>query len=260
MATWILLRGLTREAAHWGPFVDVLGQTLPGNCIVTLDLPGNGLAHRQTSPPAVAGMVQACRDEVARRGLQAPFHLLALSLGAMVAIEWARVASAEVAACVAINTSLRPFSPFHHRLRPANYATVLRLMLATRDPLAVEREVLRLTSNHAPAAMALLANWAEIRKLRPVSAANALRQLLAASRYRAPQSAPVCPLLLLASEQDNLVNVACSKAIANAWASPLRLHPTAGHDLPLDDPHWVASQVGRWSAVWGAKAPVTLAH
>ena len=77
-------------------------------------------------------------------------------------------------------------------------------------------------------------------------AANALRQLLAAARFRASTQAPACPVLLLGSEHDGLVNVQCTRAIARRWGSTVALHPDAGHDLPLDDPQWVINQVRQW--------------
>jgi pimeloyl-ACP methyl ester carboxylesterase len=246
MSTWILLRGLTREATHWGDFPAVFQQVLPDARIVMLDLPGNGQRHHETSPATVAGMVAACRAEVKRQGMATPVHLLAMSLGAMVAAEWARVAPGEVAACVLINTSVRPFSPIHHRLRPHNIPTLLHLALGRMPPEAAERAVLRLTSNHTDRHEAVIKTWVTARTQRPVSPCNALRQLLAAARYRAPRQAPGVPLLLLASQHDQLVDSRCSQAIANAWHCPLPMHPTAGHDLPLDDPSWVADQVRRW--------------
>jgi pimeloyl-ACP methyl ester carboxylesterase len=53
-------------------------------------------------------------------------------------------------------------------------------------------------------------------------------------------------VLVLGSEQDRLVSVLCSKALAQQGAYELRLHPDAGHDLPLDDGPWVARQVQSW--------------
>jgi predicted alpha/beta hydrolase family esterase len=70
--------------------------------------------------------------------------------------------------------------------------------------------------------------------------------LLAAARYRAPRQAPGLPILLLASQHDKLVDSRCSQALAEAWGSLLMSHPDAGHDLPLDDPHWVAHTVQHW--------------
>ena len=79
-----------------------------------------------------------------------------------------------------------------------------------------------------------------------MSATNALRQLLAAARYRAPAVAPHPHILLLASQNDRLVNSRCSQAIARGWQCDLALHPQAGHDLPLDAPRWVLEQVQQW--------------
>ena len=71
-------------------------------------------------------------------------------------------------------------------------------------------------------------------------------QLVAAARYRAPLARPAPPLLILASEHDALVDHSCSRQLARHWTTAFAEHPTAGHDLPLDDGPWVARQVGHW--------------
>ena len=246
MDTWILLRGLTRETAHWGHFAGDFQSAWPLARVVSLDLPGNGQFHAQQSPATVQGMVAACRAKLASQGLHPPFHLFAMSLGAMVATEWARTAPQEISGCVLVNTSFRPFSPFFHRLRPRNYAALLGLALLPRSAEAVERTVWRLTSSAPDARSAVIDDWVATRTRRPVSAANALRQLLAAARYRAPVLAPSPRILLLASQNDQLVDSRCSQAIARGWGCGLALHPHAGHDLPLDAPWWVLEQVQQW--------------
>ena len=246
---WILLRGLTREAAHWGAFAEGFVQAVPGDDVLALDLPGNGEFHHLASPWSVQGMVQACRADLARRAVAPPYHLMAMSLGAMVATEWARVAPHEVAGCVLINTSLRPFSLFWHRLQLHNIAPLLRLAWRWRSAEAAEQVVWQITSRSAPSAAAgVVAQWAAVRRQRPVSARNAVRQLVAAARYCAPAAAPVDRVLLLGSQADRLVSSQCSQAIAQAWGLPLplQLHPWAGHDLPLDDPQWVIDAVLQW--------------
>ena len=82
-----------------------------------------------------------------------------------------------------------------------------------------------------------------------MSAANTLRQLAAAARYRWSGSAPAQPVLVLRSAGDRLVDPACSQRIAEAWRAGLLTHPDAGHDLPLDDGPWLAAQVAAWAAV-----------
>jgi pimeloyl-ACP methyl ester carboxylesterase len=247
LPTWVFLRGLTRESRHWGGFVDEFAQALPGSRVVALDVPGNGHLNSFPSPTRVPAMVAHCRTQLALRQVDGPVRLLGMSLGAMVAVAWAQAHPQEVVSQVLINTSLRPFSPIYQRLRPANYGVLMRLMLSRASDEDWERAVLRLTSNHwANQPEAVLPQWLALRAANPVSRANALRQLLAAARYRAPVTPPAVPTLLLASEHDQLVSVNCSKTLARVWRTPLRLHPSAGHDLPLDDGPWVAAQVRDW--------------
>jgi pimeloyl-ACP methyl ester carboxylesterase len=245
MNCWILLRGLTREARHWGDFPGDLQAALPESDIAAIDLPGNGKLHEGRSPTRIEAMADQCRAEARTRGLKPPYHLLAMSLGAMVAVAWARAHPEEVAGCVLINTSLRPFSPFHRRLRPGSYPVLLRLALPGSDR-AREEAILRLTS-HRPAELAgVVESWAAWRREHPVSNANALRQLLAAARYRAPRTPPAAALLILAGAADALVHPDCSRRLARAWQAAYAEHGSAGHDLPLDDGPWVAEQVRRW--------------
>ena len=246
MTTWILLRGLTRGSGHWGSFVGQLQAVLPDSRVIALDLPGNGSLHRQRSPASVDAMVAYCRAELARRQIHGPVHILAMSLGAMVAVAWSAAHPQEVAAQVLINTSLRTFSPFYQRLRPQNYGLLLRLVLWSGSPELWERSILRITSSGAQADV--LPQWLALRAQHPVGRANAVRQLLAAARYQAPQTPPQTPTLLLASAQDNLVSVECSRALARHWQCALQVHPTAGHDLPLDDGDWVAQQIRHCTA------------
>lgn len=249
MTTWILLRGLTREARHWGEFPQTLARWLPAARVLTVDLPGNGEQHAQRSPARVERITESLRAGLAARGVAPPYRLLALSLGAMVAVDWATRHAGEVAGAVLINTSLRGLNPPHHRLRPASLPRLLRIAMAVGDA-ARERAILALTSRRryrAAEAGDLVERWSAWHHARPVSAANALRQLVAAVRFRAPRHPPPVPLLLLASRADALCDVRCSQRIAERWHLPLREHPWAGHDLPLDDAEWVARTVARWA-------------
>lgn len=245
MSTWILLRGLTRESRHWGEFPDLLQRECSAVELYAIDMPGNGSLNRQDSPVCVLEMVENCRAQLLKRGIAPPYYLLAMSLGAMVATAWANSHPEELGGCVLINTSLRPFSPFYERLRPRNYLPLLSLLCCGRDNERRERTVLRLTSMHRDRPQTI-AEWVGYAQQNPVSSRNALRQLIAAARYEAPVGKPEPPLLILASAQDRLVNPHCSRAIATRWKATYAEHPTAGHDLPLDDAPWVVRQVRLW--------------
>ncbi|MCQ4345965.1 alpha/beta hydrolase [Pseudomonas stutzeri] len=243
MAGWLLLRGLTRESGHWGDFPALLGARLPGARVLALDLPGNGARHRETSPWRVADMLAACRRQLPAEELGGSLHLLAMSLGAMVALEWAARYPRELAGAVLINASVAGLSPLHRRLRPSSYPQLLGV-LAGGDARAREAAILRLTS--ARADPAVLEHWVALRRRHPVSACNTLRQLAAAARFRLPERRPSVPLLVLSGARDALVDPCCSAALAERWRLPHARHPDAGHDLPLDDGAWVVERIAAW--------------
>jgi pimeloyl-ACP methyl ester carboxylesterase len=246
MNTWILLRGLTREARHWGNFPNSLRDEFPHARVIALDLPGNGEFNAATSPLNVTEMASHCRSVLERQGVPPPYRLLAMSMGGMVAAAWAQQYPHEIDACVLINTSFASISPPHERLRPSAWPGLLQLLFT---PAARSREqlVFSLTSRLARTPPALLSEWVAIRQSRPVGMRNALRQLIAAARFRAPSNAPASTLVL-ASAGDNLVDARCSKEIARRWNCAIAMHPTAGHDLPLDEGEWVAREAREWLA------------
>lgn len=248
MTTWVLLRGLMREVRHWGDFPQLFQDVVGAQRLVTLDFPGNGSLHTQESVASVTEMAQHIRAQLEQQGCKPPYAVLALSLGAMVAVEWGATHPDEIERMVLINTSLAPHNPFYHRLRPANYPALMGTLLYG-SVASRERLILRITSNLSRTEQqraTLSRQWTDYALEHPVSRANILRQLRAALAYRAAPSAPPSPVLLLAGEQDRLVDVRCSLALAQQWACPIRLHPTAGHDLPLDDGLWVTQQIREW--------------
>ncbi|WP_375192693.1 alpha/beta fold hydrolase [Marinobacter sp.] len=239
---WILLRGLTREQAHWGSFPARLQEAFPGHQFHAVDLPGTGVHFREDSPDTIAGIRQRVIRQVDH--IPRPFSLLALSMGGMVALDWAQQATeGEIQNLVLINTS-SGFSPPWQRMRPGAWPRILRL-LARRELFDRERDILRLTSNR-DVPLELAKRWYSTQRQRPVSARNALNQLAAAARFRPAEKRPLPEALLLASRGDRIVHWRCSAALEQRWQWILKLHPDAGHDLPLDDPEWVIRRMHQW--------------
>lgn len=247
MSRWIFLRGLSREAAHWGHFPETFRGLVGGAEILCLDLPGNGIHHAQRSPLTVAALVDDVRRLATARGVEPPYSVLGLSLGGMVAAQWAATYPREVREAVLLNTSCRPFGSWHQRLRPGAIPITLAILLASRSVGLRERLIWRLTSNRRPDP-AVLGSWLACARAHPVATPNILRQLVAAARCRLPATPPPVPILTLTSRRDRMVDRHCSHALARAWQTALAEHPSAGHDLPLDDPEWVARQVRDWRA------------
>jgi pimeloyl-ACP methyl ester carboxylesterase len=252
---WVLLRGMTREARHWGSFPEHLAATIAGARVTCLDLPGNGKLNHLASPRSVEAMADYCHAELAQRAIASPCRVVAMSLGAMVTVAWAQRHPSDIGAAALINTSLRPFSAFYERLRPANYLRVLSLLGRTPGDRELETAILQMTTRCVGNPEVVIAQWVRWRRENPVSRRNALLQLLAAARYRAPAVRPLEHLLLLTSAGDGLVDSRCSLKLAAAWGASIAVHPTAGHDLPLDDEVWVLAQICQWLEYGTAGSP-----
>lgn len=241
MKKCFFLRGLVREAGHWNGFLERFAAEFPGIEPVALDLPGNGAHFRAISPLSVPAMTDLVRAEFQRK-CGSENYIFALSLGAMVGLDWLHRFPGEFKKAVLVNTSVRGLSPLHHRLRPQNYARIASMMMSGKTAL-VERSILEMTSMRSEKFDEITKDWVKIQEARPVSVKNAVRQLIAAARFHPPQEKPAIPVLILNGAGDRLVNPECSHALAQHWKLPVHVHPTAGHDLTLDEPDWVVEKL-----------------
>ena len=244
---WFFLRGLGRESAHWGDFLTRFEEGVPGSRATALDLPGFGARQAQRSPATIAEIVDDVQEEFAQAQAgdpgRAPF-LFAVSLGGMVAAEWLARSSA-VSGAVLVNSSFRGWSSAFDRLKPEACGRIARIM-AARTSLARERQVLGMVSNRPETHERIAGEWARIAEARPAGIENFLRQLLAAGRFSPNDEPPAAPILVLNSSTDRMVDSSCSLEISRRWRVPLKRHPSAGHDLSLDEPDWAIRQVADW--------------
>ncbi len=251
---WVFLRGLVRESAHWDDFPERFAAAIPFAQAHCIDLPGNGRHWRQPSPLAVRETMETVRSEaLADMQTEAPFYLFTISLGGMVAVEWANRHPQELAGVVLINTSLRGLSPLWQRLVWTSWPLLARI-IAAGDGAERERLILQLTAAKQTPAPAFIEHRVAIQQRHPVRLSNVFRQLWAAARYHPPRQQPSLPLLLINSLGDRMVSPACTLAIARHWNIEPTTHPSAGHDLPLDDPDWVIAAVLTWLATEHAHA------
>ncbi|MEC4749071.1 alpha/beta hydrolase [Methylomicrobium sp. Wu6] len=245
---FILLRGLTRESAHWGDFVPRLKAAFPHAKLTLLDLPGAGPYFREISPNTVNGILEKVRTQALEQSaLGKPATLIAISLGGMVGWEWLLSYPEEIGRAVLINISLGGLSPFYHRLRWQCYSKLFAAA-GNRNIEAREAGLLKLLSNREEHYQKTAADWIRIQKARPVSGKNAYRQLYAAATYYPGNSKPTPPILLLNSLGDKLVAPCCSETIAQKWQIELHTHSWGGHDLTLDDSEWVVTEIGGWGS------------
>ncbi|MCA9678904.1 MAG: alpha/beta fold hydrolase, partial [Myxococcales bacterium] len=127
--TWFLLRGLTREKAHWGDFAPALAAALPEADVHLLDLPGAGDRHAEAWTGGVADALAVLHAEAARLAPPTPGvrrFVFGVSLGGMVALEWAARYPDELTGVVVGNSSAGDLSPWWRRMQPGALPTILR--------------------------------------------------------------------------------------------------------------------------------------
>lgn len=237
---WIFLRGLGRHSEHWGSFVSDFKKAFPTWSVELLDLAGNGTEAGRESYLQIGSYVEDLRRR-SKQMASGPVSILAISMGAMVAAEWARLYPEEIDQLVLINTSSKAESRFYERLKPQNYLRMLDLYRRGEDFLFREKTILEMTASP----LADLEKIAERQsQLVPTAPYNFLRQILASSSFCFAEAKPNVEILILNSTVDNLVDPICTERLARRWGVSLRTHPAGDHDLPLVDGKWVIEQVG----------------
>lgn len=236
---WLLLRGLVRERRHWGAFPGELTERTGGS-VLALDLPGVGTERHRDAPTSITGMVADLRARFVEQRTQGRWRVFAPSLGGMVAMAWAAQHPGDFEEVAICNSSVRGLGRPLERLRPEAVRTIL-FGLLSRDLRARERQVLRLIAN-TDRGRGHLDHFVALSQEAPVPPRVLFRQLLAALHAKAPSVLPV-PLLVLCSEGDRLCSPTLSRRLAERLGGRLAVHPSAGHDLPLDDPGWVLDRL-----------------
>ncbi|MGY6274627.1 alpha/beta fold hydrolase [Methylomonas sp. MgM2] len=243
---WLLLRGLSRESAHWGEFLPLLRSSFPMAEISTLDLPGTGQRYRETSPCNMTEIAAAVRKQAQEQALlDRPLTIIGLSLGGMVGWEWMQRHPEDICGAVFINTSLASLNPFYHRLRWQAYPNFFKVILQ-RDQFRRELAIVKCVINRRDRDEKIASEWANIQTKRPIRFSTTLRQLIAAACYYPEDKKLEVPVLLLASRGDRLVSPTCTDTICRKWQIPIRNHPWGGHDLTTDDGDWVAARLQEW--------------
>lgn len=242
----VLLRGLAREAGHWGTFVKCLATTLhahfPDRPLHCVDLPGAGRRCQQICPTRIVDIADSIAQEVARPG---PALVLGMSMGGMVGLELIQRPELNVAGLVAINTSAGTLNPLYERLSPLGLGLVFASLAAPTLRLR-ESWIHRFTSNRPATRNDTVPRWIELAKCQPVARTNLLRQLWAASHFVPAPCRPSRPVLWLASTGDRMVSARCSQALHRHLGGELAIHGDAGHDLIHDDPQWCVGEIEKW--------------
>lgn len=241
-ANFYLIRGLAREAAHWGGFSDLLKKQNYVKQVFHLDLPGAGKFHKLTSPISIRETAEFMLSQI-DFSVEGPKVIFSISLGSMVAIEMVQRQGDQFDKLYVINTSFSNLSPLHHRLQLRALKRFGMMAKARKDTMERELEALKMVSHNREVWQELAEQFVEVEKQRPFQVKNLFRQLVAAATYRIAKDKPVTPMVVFNSLGDEMVHPSCSEKLARHWDLPIYTHPEAGHDMAIDAPEWLIKKV-----------------
>lgn len=243
---WLLLRGLATEKRQWGKFPETLKNELAGKDVLMIDLPGAGDHFQEKSPLSIDEYVYFLREKFKEQKKEGPYALMAISMGAMIAMRWNELFPDDFDKLVLMNTSASDVVPVYKRVRPQGMLFFLDVF---RRPSIEEQieTILNFTTNILENKNAVAKEFAKHYTEKPISKQNQIRQLLAASRFKSPKKLTKDTLFLI-GEGDRLVNPVSTKALRRKYSAELFSHEKAGHDLTLDAGQWVVESVKKWLA------------
>ncbi len=238
-----------RDQRHWSGFPNALQQVANGHPIYFLDTLGNGSQSHLTSPINIWEYADNIHAQLKQQEIVQP-ALVGLSLGGMIALELLAQQPDTISGIITINSSVNRLSPFYHRFSPLY---LMKAMLRARSPKQqsyLEAVVLSLTSLTGQYDAELLTLWSQFRQTRKTRMDNAVRQVIAASRYKGPDSVEQGKLMVLFSDKDKLVNPSCSQKLATFYRAGQEQVTGAGHDIGLDQPQALALAVMKAIKHW----------
>ena len=231
---YLLLRGLARNSKHWHG----LDKGLSGE-VILLDTIGNGTKSDLSSPLQISSHTEILRDEFYKlRKHQEDWTIVGLSLGGMIALDWVSRFPNDFKKSFIINSStndvLYPWQRF-------DLFTFLKLpFLIFSNRANQEKTILSLTLNLKNVNSDLIDSNLAIGEV--TTRLNLIKQLISAAFFHSPEKIDI-PLYFICSERDRLVNYKASLNLAKKYNSKVFIHPTAGHDIPLDDPNWLLKTI-----------------
>ena len=241
---FLLIRGLGREARHWGEFSEKLKNSEFSGEVNFVDLPGVGTEYKRSS---LWSFDEAIEDLRARVNLSENTVLCSISFGSMVGLKWMEKYPEDFLGFIGINTSDRRLSSPFKRLKPKALMALLKVFF-TQDLVSREEKVYAITSRRSnfSGRNSAISRWVEIAEQNPVNRMTFLSQMYLAGKFSAPQLKENKSMLFLASEKDEMVDYSCSQRLAEFYQARCFVNKDAGHDLPLDSPVWLVEKIGEF--------------
>ena len=236
----LMIRGLGRGTEHWGKFPNLIEQKL-NHQTYTMDVPGMD-SKTKKAPISILEITDQMRQEWKKLDQSQPWSIIAISLGGMIALDWAARYPDDFAKVITINTSSRDQSGIFERLSPFALKTFFNVA-REKNPYRREKQILNLVFTTTKPTEELINLWVAATAKTNFKVKTVIKQLWAASHFKLPKKIN-SPLLVLAGKGDKLASYTCSEKIAKHFGADFKLHESSGHDIPIDAPDWLIQEIG----------------
>jgi pimeloyl-ACP methyl ester carboxylesterase len=242
-----LVLGIAREPKHWKSAIEVLQQTFPAFEIIALKNPGTSVHCKMNVPLSIEAQVEFLKKQYDTVKGDTNYFV-GWSMGGMIVSLWAKLYPKDINGMTLITTSFGSLTRLPlYRLRPLIIPSILTAIFSK----GMKREEMMYATicNNETNKQALLPEWLAIQAEHPITGVNILRQVVACVRFVGTSLIQQHPVLIIGAPNDKLVNNKCSTSIAKMWKKAKYIeHPTAGHDVFLDEPQWVSIEMKKWLA------------
>lgn len=248
MVNFYLLRGLSRQSAHWGTFPMDLLERFPHSKLIEMDLPGVGTLNQINSPLHIERIVDILRTTYyIKEGINI---FIASSLAALVAITWVQQEKQDFQGMVLISPSLKGICKFTERFKPRSWYDCGVIMLHPSSRVR-EKKLLKINMNDNHSREEILESWIGIQKSTPYKARNIFRQMIAGNRFNLIDQPIDVPILIGGSMKDKLVSSGCFIKLKIKLGADIALHDYAGHALTLEASAWLTDKIYSWKQTRG---------
>ncbi len=246
-----LIIGLSKESEHWDDdFIEYVKGSygIEEKDLVKMDIPGSGVLLDQKTPSSLKEIARKMREHYLDKIDRSKKRIcISVSLGAMIAMEWACMFKEDFDQVVFVNSSFTGISPIFKRVQPKALLMFIKTF-CTFNVVKKEQHILALCSNKDVVRKKTLSKWVDISNARPVRKVNLIRQVISGA-LNDPSHGASAELLFIGAKHDRLAHYSCSVAAHKKWGGDLFLidDPTVGHGVHIDDPQHLSSIIYNWS-------------
>ena len=181
----LLLRGINSDSRYWLDFPNEFDEDIK---LLIVDLPGTGKNLESKTPLSISEHVKFLRNQINPDYLSQGIHIIGLSLGGMIAIQWLSMFPNEIRSVTAMSSTGGKFFSSITRINPINWLkltfsmTIDKIFRTNFFPKNLVSIVTNIPETNARNNW-IATKFASLGNESRVSIFSTLRQIIAASRW-----------------------------------------------------------------------------